>query len=253
MYNLLLRSILQSSNQPSEKYEKPYRFTCQQCGKCCSDKDTIVNLTYTDILRIQSDKNLSLEELLSVVGYYIYENEPTEDQLQKMVVPPILTQRGPAFLGLRKNSEGKCVYLSETNQCTIYQSRPAICRSFPFHFHYTPVPKPEKRIDIEMTYATKAIKYCPGIGTPFPLVNAQKWLHTGETTLKDLLKEIILIKQWNEAVEAKKIVPSAENYLKSVLNIPKHYPGHNTGKNEKKGQKNTRKSYQDRVRQKLPK
>ena len=73
-------------------------FTCTQCGKCCSDKNTIVNLTYTDILRIQTKKNLSLEDLLRVVGYYIYENEPTKDQLKKLVVPPRRTQRGPAFL-----------------------------------------------------------------------------------------------------------------------------------------------------------
>jgi len=240
--------------QPATKFKKPFRFECQQCGKCCSDKDTIVNLTYTDFLRIHSEKNHSLEDLLEVVGYYIYENEPTQDQLKKMVVPPILTQRGPAFLGLRKTDDGKCVYLSDTNQCTIYQSRPAICRSFPFHFHYTPVPKPEKRIDIEMTYAVKAIEYCPGIGTPNPTINSKKWLQVGEETLKDLLKEVILIKQWNEAVKAKKIVPSAENYLKNILQIPKFYPTHVSNKPEKKSgkqAKNDRKSYQNRVRQKL--
>lgn len=242
--------------QPSAKYEKPYRFECEQCGKCCSDKETIVNLTYTDILRLHSQNNLTLEELLEVVGYYIYENEPTQDQLEKMVVPPILTQRGPAFLGLRKDDEGKCVFLTESNQCTIYRSRPAICRSFPFHFHYIPAPKPEKRIDIEMTYAAKAIEYCPGIGSPSPIVKAQEWLHVGEETLKDLLKEVILIKQWNEAVTSKKIVPSAENYLQNILKIPKFYPAHSSSKNqtvEKDRGKKERKSYQNRVRQKLPK
>lgn len=247
--------------QPATKFKKPFRFECQQCGKCCSDKDTIVNLTYTDILRIHSEKKLSLEDLLDVVGYYIYENEPTQDQLKKMVIPPILTQRGPAFLGLRKKNDGKCIYLSESNKCTIYQSRPAICRSFPFHFHYSPVTKPEKRIDIEMTYAVKAIEYCPGVGTPKKVVNSQKWLRIGEVTLKNLLKEAVLIKQWNKAVEAGKIVPSAENYLKNILQIPKFYPTpssdkpkktEKTEKNGGKQAKKDKKSYQNRVRQKLP-
>ena len=31
---------------------KSLRFACIRCGKCCSDKNTIVNLTYFDILRI---------------------------------------------------------------------------------------------------------------------------------------------------------------------------------------------------------
>ena len=107
-----------------------------------------------------------------------------------------------------------------------------------------------------MTYAAKAIEYCPGIGAPHKIVNSKKWLQVGEETLKDLLKEVILIKQWNEAVKAKKITPSAENYLKNILKIPQFYPGHNSSSTqslEKEQGKKERKSYQNRVRQKLPK
>ena len=89
--------------QKKEEF-KELRFECLRCGNCCVDKNTLVNITYFDILRIKDGLSLNFEEILEILGFYIFDKTPTEEELGKMVVPPIETERGLAFTGLKKNS-----------------------------------------------------------------------------------------------------------------------------------------------------
>lgn len=229
------------------KLTKPYRFECIQCGNCCSRSDTIVNLTYSDILRMQFDLDYGLKDFLEIIGFYKYDHDPTPEELEKMVIPPIQTNMGLAFPGLRKKSNGKCIFLSKNNNCKIYASRPNICRTFPFHFHSRPIEGPKSGLDIQMNFAEKAIEYCPGIGGNSPEIDPKFWMEIGKDAISSILKEVVLIKKWNQAIEEKKIQPLAENYLRIVLNLIEQ---DSTPIKQKKSKKKT---YQARLREKIQK
>ena len=227
--------------------QPPYHFKCVQCGKCCSDKNTIVNLTYSDVLRIQWDQNLGFEELLDIVGFYIFDEPITDEQKEKMVLPHIETQNGPAFLGLRKNDDGTCIFLNNNKKCKIYKARPDICRTFPFHFHSTPHKDQMEKMNVSIEYAAKAIEYCPGIKKSSPLIGNTKWMIIGKLTLENIIRDAIFIKRWNKAVESNKVKPIAENYLKIITDFSK------TSKKPQKKLEKNKISYKQRIRKKIPK
>ncbi|UYP48360.1 hypothetical protein NEF87_004645 [Candidatus Lokiarchaeum ossiferum] len=229
------------------KNDKTYHFECIKCGKCCSDKNTIVNLTYTDILRMEYEKKYTLSDFLNFVGFYMFEEDPTEQQLKQMVVPPIQTENGGAFLGLRKQEDGRCIFLNKHNKCKIYKARPSICRTFPFNFHSIADKSGKKKIDIHMRYTEKSLEYCPGISDNSPEIIAEPWLKDGQQAVKEILSEHVLIKKWNTAVKEGKITASAENYLRIILNM--------TDKQKEPSKKpvseTAKKSYQSRLKKKL--
>jgi Fe-S-cluster containining protein len=202
-----------------DRFKKPFRFRCTQCGACCADKTTLVNLTFWDLDRFQQQLDLDVDGLLDIIGFYVFETAPTPDQLKKMVLPPIPTEHGPAFMALKKNPDGKCIYLNEDNRCKIYTARPDICRCFPFHFHSSPGLQPQPKLDITMTIAEKAKQYCPGFGLPAPFVKPKDWMTAGSDTIRHILSEHILIKKFTDAVNANKITPTARNYLLTVVEL----------------------------------
>lgn len=239
------KNTIQNSSEPTKRtFEKPYRFKCLRCGNCCKDKNTLVNLTFMDILRIQKYLDYDYKQLMEVIGFYIFENEPTEDQIKQMVVPPILTQRGKAFVALKKAADGRCVYLNENNECKIYGARPNICRTFPFHFHSKPIKEPQPHLEMEMSYATKAMDYCAGIGVPQPVVAPAEWFKVGEETVKNILAEVVLINKWNDAVKAKKIEPLAENFIHTIMELQ-------TSPTVSESSSTNKKNYQAKLKQKL--
>ncbi len=200
---------------------KEIRFGCLQCGNCCLDKNTLVNLTYSDILRIKEELKLDLDELLEIIGFYIFEKTPMEEELKKMVVPPIQTEQGLAFIGLKKKINGSCYFYDIANKkCKIYKLRPNFCRTFPFSFKVI-LNKEDEKKDIEIFYTDKSIEYCPGIGNDAPLIDDLEWSKLGKTTIKDLLNNNVLIQKWNEAVKKGTISKSAKNFLLTIINLEK--------------------------------
>ena len=95
-----------------------------------------------------------------------------------------------------------------------------------------------------MTFAEKAKEYCPGIGSPSPIINDKKWMNAGKKAITDLLQEVILIQKWNKAVNEGKLSPVAENYLTLILNM---------GKSLSDKPSRGKKSYQSAVREKINK
>ena len=147
--------------QKKKEEFKELRFKCLRCGNCCVDKNTLVNITYPDILRIKNGLNLSLEEILEILGFYIFDKIPTEEEIRKMVVPPIETERGLAFTGLKKNQSGKCYFYNDKeNKCLIYKIRPMFCRTFPFTFRIFFNKEIPNKAKIKMQYTEKSIEYC---------------------------------------------------------------------------------------------
>ena len=145
---------------------KPLKFQCVHCGNCCTDKSTFINLTYHDILRLKDGLKLTLAEIIQCIGFYIFEKGFTKEELKKLVIPPIETKKGLAFIGLLKNQDGSCFFYKKGKQrCSIYPLRPTFCRTFPFTFNKI------NRVGIEISYTEKAKEYCLGIGHEAPKIN----------------------------------------------------------------------------------
>jgi Fe-S-cluster containining protein len=199
---------------------KPLRFICTRCGNCCTDKNTLVNVTYSDILNIKNGLKLTYKELLEIIGFYIFEKEPDQEILKKMIVPPIETERGLAFVGLIKKSDGSCFFFDrENNNCKIYKIRPNFCRTFPFSFKILFDKFDKTKAKIKMYYTEKGKKYCPGIGEDAPLINDDEWIQLGKKTIEDINHNNVLITKWNEAVKKNKIKPSVKNFLLTIINL----------------------------------
>lgn len=196
------------------------KFECIQCGNCCTDKTTLVNVTYMDILRIQKGLNLTIDEFLEILGFYIFEKKLTGKEIQKMVIPPIETEKGLAFIGLKKDEEGCCFFFeNSTKKCRIYNLRPNFCRTFPFSFQLLSHNVKSGASKISVLYTEKGKQYCPGIGEDAPIINKDKWLQLGKTVLEDLEKNKMLIKKWNLLVQKDKSRASVKTFLLNVLNL----------------------------------
>jgi Fe-S-cluster containining protein len=199
---------------------KNLRFVCTRCGNCCTDKDTLVNLTYLDILKIRTGLKLDLKEVLNLLGFYIYEQKITADDRKRMVVAPIETEKGLAFVALRKNSLGGCYfYNSKENKCLVYNLRPMLCRTFPFTYDVINQNDNQFRNKLKVFFTEKGKQYCPGIGDESPLINIEEWINLGQVALEELEKNYELTKDWNDNVKKGKIIPSAKKYLLSIFNL----------------------------------
>lgn len=115
-------------------YPKNVRFQCKRCALCCGDtkkRDRHILLLKKETERISEATCKPVEEFAVHVegrGPYVYEMEKTEE-------------------------EGKCLFLKE-NLCTIYASRPLICRFYPFQL------RTMKDGRHRFSHTTE----CPGIG-----------------------------------------------------------------------------------------
>jgi Fe-S-cluster containining protein len=87
----------------------PKSFTCERCGECC--KKLYILLSDSDISRIES------------FDYRM--NDFSE-------IEPLGEYKGKRVL---KKINGKCVFLENKDgkfSCSIYESRPEICKKYPF-------------------------------------------------------------------------------------------------------------------------
>jgi len=198
---------------------RKFRFECIRCGTCCTDKNTLVNLTHTDILRLSKGLKLTIDELLEVIGFYIFEDKITESEMSKMVITPIMTERGLSFPGLKKNSDGICYfYNTNENKCRIYNVRPNFCRTFPFSFEYGERKVAENQKLIKINVAHKGIEYCSGLDNKYPEINFENWIKLGKFVLENLVDNETFIRAWFEKLKKTKTNPKAKGYLNEILN-----------------------------------
>jgi len=94
----------------STQENKPpkFRFVCQKCGTCCQSEDIIISIP--DLTRWVVDNTIyRVMHLLKIIG-----------------------EEGSYKIILKKDDDGYCnLYHSDNKLCTIYETRPLICRSFP--------------------------------------------------------------------------------------------------------------------------
>jgi Fe-S-cluster containining protein len=90
-------------------------FECSRCGLCCGDTKEKTR----HILILESETNAI----------------STETCLPKEAFTEQIADKTPYFFEMKKNKEGKCFFL-KNNQCSIYASRPLICRFYPFELKF---------------------------------------------------------------------------------------------------------------------
>ena len=109
-------------------------FACQaDCGRCCDEPGGIVYLRPEDAQKLANHHNLGVKDWLerdcrqTLDGRYILNSDQYTDV---------------------------CIYLDENKKCTVYQSRPAQCKSYPFWAENVRSDRSWKR----------TVKECPGLG-----------------------------------------------------------------------------------------
>lgn len=199
---------------------KSLRFTCIRCGKCCTDKNTIVNLTYLDILRIKNVLKLNIDEMIDILGFYTFDKPLSSEQKKRMAISPIETERGFAFIGLLKNSLGGCYfYDSNDEKCLIYNLRPMFCKTFPFSFGILKKVNNEVNTEIDIFYTEKGKKFCKGIGKDAPFIDKDHWINLGTIALQELEKNHNVIKEWNNSVRIGNIIPTVKKFILTIFKL----------------------------------
>src|SRR5262245_4581479 len=90
-------------------YRDGLRFTCTQCGDCCTGEPGFV---WVD------------DEDLSAIAAFLDEDVG--------VVRALYTKSARRGLTLREKANGDCVFYDRERGCTIYPVRPPQCRTWPF-------------------------------------------------------------------------------------------------------------------------
>ncbi|MFX1503761.1 MAG: YkgJ family cysteine cluster protein [Promethearchaeota archaeon] len=199
---------------------KSLKFACIRCGNCCTDKNTIVNLTYLDILRIKNGLGLDIDELLDILGFYKFNRPLTVEDKKRMIFAPIETEKGLAFIGLLKNSLGHCYFYNlNEKKCLIYSLRPRFCQTFPFSFGFLDKENIENNNILDIFYTEKGKEYCPGIKKDAPLIKKDFWTDLGQKTLQELKKNHKIIQDWNNSIKKGIFNPLVKKFLQIISKI----------------------------------
>lgn len=95
------------SNEPW--YKDGLRFTCTQCGKCCTGDPGFVWLND--------------EEITAIAAFL---GEPRHEFIA------VRTRKARGGVTLREKANGDCVLYDAQRGCTVYKVRPRQCRTWPF-------------------------------------------------------------------------------------------------------------------------
>ncbi len=97
------------------------KIECAKCSACC--REMIVVLTHHDVNRITEATGLAAQSFVTMYSPREIALEPDHKGWVKM---PSCKR----VMGL-KQKQGRCVFLSRNNGCTIYNARPVACRTYP--------------------------------------------------------------------------------------------------------------------------
>ncbi len=124
-------------------YQSGLRFTCTQCGHCCTGEPGFVWVDDADLAAIAQHRGETLDEVRGLYSRW--------------------TPRGRT---LREKANGDCVFYDKNVGCTVYPVRPPQCRTWPFW--ESNVADPEAWRD--------TCEVCPGSGRG-ELISAEEITH----------------------------------------------------------------------------
>ncbi len=93
---------------------------CQRCNKCCTSFG--VCLTIFDIIRIAKEQNKDPIDFVTTIDDY---------QPRERTEPAVKINGKLSILVLKHSAERVCTFFGKSG-CTIYGSRPYLCRTYPF-------------------------------------------------------------------------------------------------------------------------
>ena len=106
----------------TKKISALLKIQCAQCGQCCCNP--MIELTHHDLRRLVKHTGLPADRLATFYSNSILNSDINDDGWVKL-------SYGKRRMGLRKNQDGTCMFLSKKRQCTAYEARPVSCRVFP--------------------------------------------------------------------------------------------------------------------------
>ncbi|MFO0801951.1 MAG: YkgJ family cysteine cluster protein [Gemmataceae bacterium] len=112
-------------------YADGLRFTCTQCGDCCTGEPGFVWVTDDEIAAIAE-----------------FRKEPVGEVTQ------LYTRRSKGRRTLKEKANGDCVFFERGRGCTVYPVRPPQCRTWPFWESNIATPEDWERTE----------RNCPGSG-----------------------------------------------------------------------------------------
>ncbi|MEK7434474.1 MAG: YkgJ family cysteine cluster protein [Cyanobacteriota bacterium] len=92
-------------------------FSCNKCGECCHEMD--VPLSHVDIIKLLKN-NIEAKDFIDLI--ISSENEPYSVFIYGEYVSLYLRN---------KDDDNACIFL-ENNVCSVYETRPNSCRTWPF-------------------------------------------------------------------------------------------------------------------------
>ncbi len=166
----------------------------------------MITLTGSDVARMAFSLGFSVDETLRALDFYIV---PTGQEIPEGLreIPSIYTERGPAWIALKKMNSNQCVFL-KNNLCMIHSIRPSVCVAFPFVFR-------EGDNDLEWGLSAKK-EICPGIGTG-PEVTPAELEAIALSVLEELREFRQFIDEWNADSE----VGTARSFVEALLSSPR--------------------------------
>jgi Fe-S-cluster containining protein len=116
---------------PEPWFQDGLRFTCTQCGKCCTGAPGVVWVDDDEITKLAAARGMVRHEFIAM-----------------------FTRKERGRVSLRERPNGDCVFYDAAKGCTVYQHRPKQCRTWPFWD--SNLTTPERWAEVEGT--------CPGSG-----------------------------------------------------------------------------------------
>ena len=98
-----------NADHPDPWYRDGLRFTCTQCGNCCTGAPGFVWVGLEEIERLAAHLGLEVDEF-----------------------GRRFVRRVGRHHSLIERPNGDCVFWDRASGCTVYQARPVQCRTWPF-------------------------------------------------------------------------------------------------------------------------
>lgn len=177
------------------------KFECTKCGACCREDLLLVTVTGHDIARLSAGLGLEPNEVIKALDFYLVSGTILPKGLRD--VPALNTEKGRAYVALKKMENGDCIFLKD-NLCMIHPIRPVVCMSFPFVFENN---------GVDTKWGLSALReICPGLDSG-PEISISDLRELAAMVLEDLSLFNEFAEEWN--TEHKK--PTAYQLVETIL------------------------------------